>query len=88
MLDYQQDFISLSIKNKILNFGSFTLKSGRQSPYFYNSGLFNTGAVLSAVSKCYAKAAKANFDEKDYDVLFGLYIRANAVMNPDYRPRI
>lgn len=37
--DFQQDFIELSLENGVLRFGSFTLKSGRQSPYFFNAGM-------------------------------------------------
>ena len=40
----------------VLRFGSFTLKSGRESPYFFNAGLFNTGAAIGAVGRAYAAA--------------------------------
>ena len=46
MLDYQKDFISYALACGVLKFGEFQLKSGRTSPYFFNTGLFNTGAQL------------------------------------------
>ncbi|MBL4820791.1 MAG: orotate phosphoribosyltransferase [Gammaproteobacteria bacterium] len=69
MQDYQQQFIEFVIDNDILRFGEFTLKSGRQSPYFFNAGLFNTGAKLSFLGKCYAKAVVETALE--FDVMFG-----------------
>ncbi len=49
-----QSFLELIIKNQILRFGKFTLKSGRVSPYFFNAGLFNTGALLAELTAAYA----------------------------------
>ena len=69
MQDYQQQFIEFVIANNILRFGEFTLKSGRQSPYFFNAGLFNTGAKLSFLGKCYANAV-VNADMQ-FDVMLG-----------------
>lgn len=50
----QQKFIALCIRQKILRFGAFTLKSGRVSPYFFNAGLFNSGMLLSELGAAYA----------------------------------
>ena len=47
-LPYQSDFIELCMKLGVLRFGSFKLKSGRDSPYFFNAGSFNTGAAIAA----------------------------------------
>lgn len=69
MQDYQRDFLRFAIDQGVLRFGSFTLKSGRQSPYFFNAGLFNTGAALAALGRYYAKAIVAS--GLDFDVLFG-----------------
>ena len=69
MLDYQKEFIELAITKGILKFGSFTLKSGRISPYFFNAGLFNNGEDLMRLGKCYADAI-VEHDIK-FDVLFG-----------------
>jgi orotate phosphoribosyltransferase len=66
---YQSDFIELCTQLGVLRFGSFTLKSGRESPYFFNAGLFNTGAAIAAVGRAYASAL-ANSDLR-FDMLFG-----------------
>src|SRR6202162_2582875 len=66
---YQSDFIELCIRLGVLRFGSFTLKSGRESPYFFNAGLFSTGAAIGAVGRAYAAAATASGLE--FDMLFG-----------------
>ena len=69
MQDFQKAFIEFVIRHEILRFGSFTLKSGRTSPYFFNAGLFNTGEALSYIGNSYAAAiAKSGVD---YDLLFG-----------------
>jgi orotate phosphoribosyltransferase len=69
MHDYKQAFIDLALARGALRFGSFTLKSGRVSPYFFNAGLFNTGAALAELGACYADAIAAAGLE--FDVLFG-----------------
>ena len=68
-LAYQSDFIDLCVRQGVLRFGSFTLKSGRESPYFFNAGLFNTGAAIGAVGRAYAAAIAAS--GLDFDMLFG-----------------
>jgi orotate phosphoribosyltransferase len=69
MQDHQREFLDLAIAHNVLRFGDFTLKSGRASPYFFNAGLFNTGAALSVVGRCFAAAVAAS--GIDFDVLFG-----------------
>ena len=69
MQDYQKDFIEFSIKNDVLRFGEFTLKSGRISPYFFNAGLFNSGEALAKLGQYYAVAIKES--QLKFDVLFG-----------------
>ena len=69
MHDYKRAFIELALARGALKFGSFTLKSGRESPYFFNAGLFNTGAALAELGACYADAIAAAGLE--FDVLFG-----------------
>jgi len=66
---YQSEFIELCMQLGVLRFGSFTLKSGRESPYFFNAGLFNTGAAIGAVGRAYAAAIAAS--GLDFDMLFG-----------------
>ena len=56
MLDYQKDFISYALSLGVLKFGEFQLKSGRLSPYFFNTGLFNTGSQLGKLGIFYAQA--------------------------------
>lgn len=69
MQDYQRDFIRFSIESDVLRFGEFTLKSGRLSPYFFNSGLFNTGRSLARLGQFYADAiVNAGIE---FDTLFG-----------------
>lgn len=55
MLDYQKEFITYALDAGVLKFGEFQLKSGRISPYFFNTGLFNTGAQLGKLGYFYAK---------------------------------
>jgi len=66
---YQQKFLELALQMEVLRFGEFTLKSGRQSPYFFNAGLFQTGKALAAVGSSYADAINASGIE--FDALFG-----------------
>jgi len=69
MQDYQRDFIRFAIDRGVLRFGEFTLKSGRTSPYFFNAGLFNSGAALAQLGRFYAAAIEQS--AIDFDVLFG-----------------
>ncbi|QKI88397.1 orotate phosphoribosyltransferase [Thiomicrorhabdus xiamenensis] len=62
-------FIEFVMQTGVLKLGEFTLKSGRQSPYFFNAGLFNTGAQLSTLANGYASAIAES--GLDFDVLFG-----------------
>ena len=69
MESYQKEFIEFSIECGVLRFGEFMLKSGRKSPYFFNTGLFNTGAKLGALGKFYASAIIAS--GLSFDGIFG-----------------
>ncbi|MCW8919037.1 MAG: orotate phosphoribosyltransferase [Gammaproteobacteria bacterium] len=69
MQEYKREFIEFAIDNEVLRFGSFTLKSGRISPYFFNAGLFNTGEHLTRLSRFYAAAIVESGIE--FDTLFG-----------------
>ena len=71
---YQTDFIHLSLRFGVLKFGSFTLKSGRTSPYFFNAGLFSSGSALSELATAYANAIMKKGVRKNlfsFDVIFG-----------------
>ncbi len=70
MDQYKKDFIDFMVESKVLKFGSFTLKSGRHSPFFMNAGAYVTGSQLSRLGEFYAQAIHANFGD-DFDVLFG-----------------
>ncbi len=69
MQNYKTEFIRFALSRNVLRFGEFTLKSGRVSPYFFNAGLFNTGADLARLGEFYATALQAQ--KLDYDVIFG-----------------
>jgi orotate phosphoribosyltransferase len=56
MHSYQKNFISYALNCSVLKFGDFKLKSGRSSPYFFNTGLFNTGNKLEQLGQFYAQA--------------------------------
>lgn len=62
-------FVQFALKEGVLRFGSFVTKSGRTSPYFFNAGLFNTGASVGRLAQFYAQAL---IDSKlPFDMLFG-----------------
>ncbi len=66
---YQEDFVRACLAAGALKFGEFTLKSGRRSPYFFNAGLFDTGAHLAHLGRAYAAAIATS--GIGYDVLLG-----------------
>ncbi len=66
---YQKEFLDFAIAADVLRFGQFTLKSGRISPYFFNTGLFNTGDRLARLGRFYAQAILHS--ELDFDMLYG-----------------
>ena len=69
MQAYQRQFLELAIARQVLRFGEFTLKSGRISPYFFNAGLFDSGAALATLGQCYGQALQAS--GLAFDMLFG-----------------
>ena len=69
MQDYQREFLEFALEIGVLRFGEFTLKSGRASPYFFNAGLFNTGASLARLGRYYA--ATIENSGIDFDLLYG-----------------
>ncbi len=66
---YQREFLDFVIATDVLRFGEFTLKSGRVSPYFFNSGLFNTGSSIAKLGRYYAAAIENS--DIEYDMIFG-----------------
>ena len=69
MHDFRQQFLQFSIDSQVLRFGEFTTKAGRSSPYFFNAGLFNDGAMLGKLGEFYAKAILTA--GIPFDILFG-----------------
>ncbi len=68
-MEFSSDFIAFACEQGVLRFGEFTTKAGRQSPYFFNAGLFNDGASLGRLADFYALAIQGSGVE--FDVLFG-----------------
>jgi orotate phosphoribosyltransferase len=67
--NFRQDFIAFCIECGVLRFGEFVTKSGRKTPYFFNAGLFNTGARLDRLAGFYARAILES--GIGFDMLFG-----------------
>lgn len=70
MESYKEEFIEFMVESDVLKFGEFTLKSGRQSPFFMNAGAYVTGDQLHRLGLYYARAIEKNFG-LDFDVVFG-----------------
>lgn len=93
MKDYQYKFIKYLLHKQVLQFGKFTLNSGRVSPYFFNTSLLNTGCDLVFLGEIYARAL---IDSKiKTDVLFGaaykgipIIIATAIVMEKKYKYKI
>lgn len=69
MSNFRQDFLQFSLQQNVLKFGEFTTKAGRQSPYFFNAGLFNDGASTLQLARFYAKSILES--SLQFDMLFG-----------------
>ena len=69
MTDHRARFLQLALHAQALRFGQFTLKSGRQSPYFFNAGRFDSGTLLAGLAACYADAIEET--GLQFDLLFG-----------------
>lgn len=70
MEQYKQEFIEFMVDSNVLKFGSFTLKSGRQSPFFMNAGSYVAGTQLRCLGGYYARAIHEKYGD-DFDILFG-----------------
>ena len=66
---YKEKFVKFMVDSGVLTFGEFTLKSGRKSPYFMNSGNYNTGAQLAKLGEFYAECIHDNGIK--FETLFG-----------------
>jgi orotate phosphoribosyltransferase len=69
MLDHQRAFVDLALSRSALRFGEFRLKSGRDSPYFFNAGAFSDGEAIAVLGQCYAAALIGS--GVGFDLLFG-----------------
>ena len=69
MEEYKADFLGFAIESGALKFGEFTLKSGRVSPYFFNTGAFSSGAALAKLARAYSICI--NDRSLEFDMLFG-----------------
>jgi orotate phosphoribosyltransferase len=69
MQDYQLTFIDLALARDALRFGHFKLKSGRESPYFFNAGQFSDGRSAAILGRCYAAAIAGSGIQ--FDMIFG-----------------
>ena len=69
MHDFQREFIEFALHTEVLRFGDFTLRSGRRSPYFFDSGRFNTGTSLARLGRFYLRALEQAGAE--FDMVFG-----------------
>ena len=71
MREYKQDFIDFLLKKDALKNGEFTLKSGRKSPYFVNTGMFDDGGSIADLGFFYASKIEDSVNKDDYDIIFG-----------------
>ncbi len=69
MQNYTEAFLEFAISHNVLQFGEFTLKSGRKSPYFFNAGLFHSGHAIRELGRFYAEAIIKS--DINFDLLFG-----------------
>ncbi len=73
MTNHRRQFIDFALKGQALAFGDFTTKAGRKSPYFFNTGRFDSGASVGELGRFYAMTLIAAEREQGlrYDMLFG-----------------
>ena len=69
MKEYQKQFLELTLHAKVLEFGDFTLKSGRKSPYFFNAAKMLNGGYLYQLANCYREAIKSA--DISFDCIYG-----------------
>ena len=70
MEQYKEEFIEFMVDCQVLKFGAFVTKSGRNTPFFVNTGFYRTGEQLRRLGGYYAKAIASKYGT-DFDVLFG-----------------
>ena len=74
-MSYKENFIKFMVQSGVLTFGDFVTKSGRNTPYFINTGNYRTGAQAQKLGQYYASCIAANMGEngisEETNVLFG-----------------
>ena len=70
MEPYKREFIEFMVRCEVLTFGDFTTKSGRETPYFVNTGKYRSGSQVARLGEFYADAIEGALAGR-YDVLFG-----------------
>ena len=80
MEKYKQEFIEFMVKSNVLKFGQFVTKSGRQTPFFINTGNYTTGEQLEKLGQFYAQTIKERIGT-DIDVLFGPAYKIRGALN-------
>lgn len=68
---YKEGFIDFLLNKEALKIGEFKLKSGRMSPYFINTGVFDDGASIRELGHFYATKIKDSVDHEEFDIVFG-----------------
>ena len=69
-MNYKEEFIEFMVESGVLTFGDFTTKSGRKTPFFINTGNYDTGEQMGRLGYYYAKALNDALG-KEFDCLFG-----------------
>ena len=69
-MTYKEQFIELMLRSQVLTFGDFVTKSGRNTPFFINTGNYRTGEAISLLGEFYAETIHTNL-RTDFDVLYG-----------------
>lgn len=70
MDDYKSQFIDFMVRSQVLTFGDFVTKSGRNTPFFVNTGRYESGEQIRRLGDFYAEAILKQLGS-DFDVLFG-----------------
>ena len=66
---FQKTFIDLALQSNALEFGKFILKSGRESPYFFNAAKMLNGCDLDSLANCYVDAIEDS--NMEFDCIYG-----------------
>jgi orotate phosphoribosyltransferase len=70
MEQYKKDFIDFMVESQVLTFGDFTTKSGRKTPFFVNTGNYDTGKKIAKLGEFYAETIKDRYG-LDFDLVYG-----------------